>query len=945
VRPMLARVLAAAALAALALSAPAAGQRGRPAPGRPTAQPQPSGRTGQPAQDTTRRRPAPPPDSLYDALLLLPGYTPVEYQADSAEFNNASRTLRLRGKPAVTREGTTLDARDSILYRERSRFAEAYGAPRVVGQGEDLTGDVMFYDIATRRATVQGAKTKVAQNGLWFVEGDVTSEAAQRVYATHGTFTSDDRPEPAYHFEADRIMIVKDRVLVGRPAVLYFRNVPVMALPFIVQDLGAGRKSGLLIPQFDVNDIVRTSPRRSSVGTGREVSNVGYYWAASPYLGLQAALGWRSGSYTSLAGGLEYNVRRRFLQGRLTFDNYWQSEQQGRQLNLSTNNSWKPSERTDVSLQANYAASSEFERNRTVDPRRATATLRSSASYGRRFDWGNLNLSGERSQSLADDSKQTTLPTFSLGLNPITLFKSSDPESAHFFNDATFSFSLNGTRSTRTPTDPLRTRVAEATNTSLGASQSLSFGALTLSSQAAYTRAQANALAAADTGTAGVDGKPGTLAHFPAVPRFGVANANWSVATGYQFRLIGSTTFSPSIALQQQFISVDDTLSEFRFSTTPEGARGRWVAAPPQLNFSASLGTDLYGFFPGFGSYAAVRHHVHPALSYGYTPGYQPNDVQRAAFGSLTAGHTNNQLTLSFDQTFEGKLKSVRPDVSRRDSTQADSAAAPTTETPSDARKVTLLAINTSSLVYNFDPVSEDTRNLLNPRFTTSDITNTVRSDLLGGLNLSIGHNLFQYARDDSGRVVQRRFSPYLTALSTSFTLGQNSALFRFLGLAHEPNSPTRRDQPARADSTPRQLQDPQAASTGIGNTQMAGGGPWSMNVRYSLARTRPTVDSVGIHRDRGNQSLDGTLQFYPTRNWGVSWSTGYSVTERRFSDQSLNFTRNLYRWQANFNFFRTPTGNTAFSLNVHLMDLPDLKFDYRESNLGFDRPQTLSTR
>ncbi|HET6764409.1 MAG TPA: hypothetical protein VFH27_12075, partial [Longimicrobiaceae bacterium] len=124
-----------------------------------------------------------------------------------------------------------------------------------------------------------------------------------------------------------------------------------------------------------------------------------------------------------------------------------------------------------------------------------------------------------------------------------------------------------------------------------------------------------------------------------------------------------------------------------------------------------------------------------------------------------------------------------------------------------------------------------------------------------------------------------------------------------------------------------------------------AGGGPWSMNVRYSLARTRPTVDSVGISRDRGNQDLSGTLQFYPTRNWGVSWTTGYSITDRQFQQHQLNFMRNLYRWQANFTFFRTPTGNTAFSLNVHLLDLPDLKFDYRESNLGFDRPQTLTTR
>ena len=441
-------------------------------------------------------------------------------------------------------------------------------------------------------------------------------------------------------------------------------------------------------------------------------------------------------------------------------------------------------------------------------------------------------------------------------------------------------------------------------------------------------------------------GRPGTLQHFPARPAFGVSRANWSLSTGYQFRLIGSTTFNPSISLQQQLTSVDDTVSHYRLDAPPAEAFGRWISAPPQVNFGASLATDIYGFFPGFGAYSTIRHHVHPGFTYRYVPGYEPTNLQRAAFGGLAAGHVNNRLDFTFDQTFEGKLKSVRPRVARRDSTSADSSAAPAgAETPQDARKVMLLAISTSALAWDFDPVATDPRAVFNPRFLTTELTNTIRSDLLGGLNLSVGHSLFQYARDDSGRVVSRRISPYLTGLSTSFTLGQNSALFRFLGLARPVNTDSRGGQTAGVDSTGPQYQAPQGGATAFENTQQAGGGPWSAQLRYSLARTRPTVDSVGVSRDPGNQDVSGTLQFYPTRNWGVSWTTGYSITDRQFQQHQLNFTRNLYRWQANFTFYRTPTGNTAFSLNVHLLDLPDLKFDYRESNLGFDRPQTLSTR
>ena len=66
-------------------------------------------------------------------------------------------------------------------------------------------------------------------------------------------------------------------------------------LPFIVQDLAKGRRSGFLIPEFEINDIVRTDQRGGGTrGTGRQISNVGYYWAINEYMGAQAALDWRS---------------------------------------------------------------------------------------------------------------------------------------------------------------------------------------------------------------------------------------------------------------------------------------------------------------------------------------------------------------------------------------------------------------------------------------------------------------------------------------------------------------------------------------------------------------------------------------------------------------------------------------------------------------------------
>jgi hypothetical protein len=58
------------------------------------------------------------------------------------------------------------------------------------------------------------------------------------------------------------------------------------------------------------------------------------------------------------------------------------------------------------------------------------------------------------------------------------------------------------------------------------------------------------------------------------------------------------------------------------------------------------------------------------------------------------------------------------------------------------------------------------------------------------------------------------------------------------------------------------------------------------------------------------------------------------------FGTHQLTLTRDLYRWEANFNFTRTITGNTSFDVLVRLKDLPDIKVDYRDYNIGAGRRQ-----
>ncbi|HVH13648.1 MAG TPA: putative LPS assembly protein LptD, partial [Longimicrobium sp.] len=440
------------------------------------------------------------------------------------------------------------------------------------------------------------------------------------------------------------------------------------------------------------------------------------------------------------------------------------------------------------------------------------------------------------------------------------------------------------------------------------------------------------------------------------------------------------TRFTPRIGLGQQLVRLDTAFADSIAPDTIDTSRfGQFVSAPMRMNVGAGLRTELFGFFPGFGPYSALRHHLSPGVDYRYQPRVDQTPLQDAVFGRQRAQEVN-ALTFSLDQTFEAKLRSPRgestvdrgaeragtgnplgadianpgaqTDTARAqltpgDPTLRDTTTADTTggvEGPDQARKITLLAINTSALAYSFVPVDS-----FGTRFTTEDLTNRIRSDLFGGFNFTISHDLFEegtasgIGTPGSDAPPRRRFAPFLTGVQTSLSFGANSALFRWLGFARESDEERQTERGRTPPDQGAPTVEPPGAQTQtnrpIPGFEGGANGAWNVDLNYSLRRSRPERGGFPTRDTDESQQLSIRTSFVPTRNWAVSWYTDYSITENKFGAHVLNFRRDLYRWQANFDFRRAPNGNTSFSFAVHLTDLPDLKADYRRANLGADRP------
>ncbi len=894
-----------------------------------------------------------PKDSVTRMLLALPGYQAVQYSGTEARFNADSSIILLQGPAQISREEEKLGADSVVVFNQATNIVCGYGKPVLQGGGatgaNPVQSEQVCYDVNRKIGVARGARTQFTEGASWYLNGNVYTAGSDRIYGAGADFTTCDLEVPHYHFSAKELKVERNSVLVARDITLNFADVPVMWLPFMVQSLKRGRRSGLLMPQFSINDIARTNQ-----GYNRRISNVGFYWAISDYLGAQVTGEWFANNWTSMQGTFDFRWLDQFLNGGATFRRYWNTDG-SRQLTLSSDTRWQPSERTNLTLSANYASSSDFVKRNSFDPRELTRSIDSNVGATHRFDWGTLTMSGQRRQQLSDDRVDMTLPHLSLNVSSITLFPAPSDQ-ARWYNNAvvTGNSSLNYKSTAYQGSLPISPSARESNDLTADMSTSLRLGKFSWDQNVSTARSIDLAKGAVPD-TANPDS---TL--YAAIPETLDQSVKWSTGLSFQQRLIGTSSISPHLSISGDMSRFDpkslyDRLGRDTLTTPAQDSAivrelsAAYVQSPVRLNFGASLTTDVYGFFPGFGPFERFRHRVSPSFTYTYSPSPSPTLLQRAVYGASNVGETN-QIGIMLRQSFEAKYKEKPDEADSTMTAPGDTTAAGAAELVPDtasgprrlpqARKVTLLSITTSAVTYDFVQARE-----FGDGLATATLSNTITSDFLHGLSVQVSHDLFKLPTATEGgtltqqdRIQGRKFSPYLTNLSTSFSFSGDSWLFKQLGLAGRKEEERPGGGRPVGQDTLNAMDEP--TGTGISGSELGvmgrpttnaptrrpqgNIGEWNAQIGYSLQRSRGGNE---------NQMIQALLTFQPTVNWNVSWRTGYSVTDHTFSDHYLSLTRNLHEWQASFDFVKAQNGNFQFRFRVQLTDLPDLHLDYDQRN------------
>jgi hypothetical protein len=852
---------------------------------------------------TAPQRSFAPEDSTLTDLLGRPGYLATRFRSDSAVLFADERRIHLTGEAMTQRGPTTLEA-DSIAYQEASCMIEASGNPALFDRETVLTGaGGIRYNTCIRRGIVTDALTSFPQEGTnWILRGNLAQDSvSSRLYATKGEISSCDLPIPHYHFSAHEVKWISKTIMVARPAVLYVRDVPVLWLPFVFQDGREGRRSGILVPRFGINDIVRQDP-----GYDRHITNIGYYWVPNEYVDVAAKFDWYSGQNIQYGAVAQYRWLDRFMSGRVAYNKL--SEFDGLR---STTIQWGHRQNfnlsTSLNLDFNYASRGFVNQRNSFDPAKTTQQITSAANFTKRFWWGAVQLGGNRRQNLSDNSVSMELPSMAISPKPLDIGRLVTwSPGLTVRNSLQQDFPLNAIKVDPSGgLDTVGTR--DSRTTAIGLETPLRIGGFAWRNSLAYT----------DSKTVGRVVTQGVKVPDPANPGDSITVSQVSTgdfATEFNWETgVALPPLMRSTLKLQPAVGVVNTTSG-AFAIRNARTNGDWVTQGKRFSLGLSASPVLFGFFPGVGPVQRIRHSFSPVISYSLSPAADINpDFAKAVASPGTTPKLRSDptqlLNVGLSNNFEGKtIKET-----------TDSTGEPV------IRRFRLLGIQTSAVQYDFEQAKLPGRT----GWRTQTVSNQFQSDLLSGFSLSITHDLWDGAVGSD----TTNFDLFLRSVSASAAISGRTvkSVLRLFGIGR-PQPETGAEGPLPTSYVDQQNQytrPPSFSSYGEDpNTGFGARRGFTATVNYSLSRDRTPGSEA-------RKNLGLSTSFMPTRLWQLAWSTQYNITDREFESQVIRLERVLHEWRAAFNFVSSPNGNFGFFFSIHLTDLPDIKFDYNQDSFS----------
>ena len=767
-------------------------------------------------------------------------YGATQLTGNTMDFNQQTGILTSRmgvdtaGKPidkAVLNDGSTSSDMDSVQYNFNS-------------------GKAMIFQ--TR-----------AQYGEGFVSSiKVKKQPDNTVFGFRNGYTTCNLDTPHFAFRARKIKVIPDKLIVSGPANLEIEGIPTpLFIPFAIFPLSNGQRTGLLPPQYVVNQ---------QKGIGLE--NGGYYFGLGEYLDLTV----RGDVYSYGSWGLTlsptYRKRYKYNGGfNLSFANTRAGDPEikseftrSRDFRVTWSHSMDGKARpgTNFGASVNFGTTSYNQFNVTDAATRLNNNMSSSINYSKSWQGKpyNLTLALNHSQNNLTRQVNINFPDGSFNVNTIYPFQAKEMTGAPRWYEK------------------------------IGIS---------------YNALLRNNMSFIDTAF----GRPAMFDNLQ-------AGIQHQIPVTLSIPVTKNITLSPSINYTEKWYIRQLRLKYNQIKERYDTSYTNGFFRSSAMSTGASLATAVYGMYSfknKNSTVQAIRHVMRPNIGISYSPDLASKDYYMEA--NTPYGKLNSSQRFSYydgapfgpspSQTFAGLTFGLDNNLEMKVKSKKDT---------SGVRKIKLLDGFGVSSSYN----------LVADSFKLSPFSLNARTNLFDKINISFGGTLDPYQLDSVGTRVDKyvwqggkgfsvgRLTNANIAISTSFqSQDKKSKEKEAKKKEEEENGDVPLD--AALEEKRRQMEMMRANPGDYVDFDI----PWRLDLSYSLNYTRSrTLDRL---RDTTifQQFLGFNGDFSLTPKWKIIVSSGFDFRLKQISYTNLTISRDLHCWQMSINL--VPFGSyRQFSITIN---------------------------
>jgi LPS-assembly protein len=793
---------------------------------------------------------------------------PVEYSAlDSMVLDIPTNKIILYSKGNIIYKDMNLTA-DSIEMDQETKMVTAtyrrdslgrmVGKPRMKQTESTMDADVIKYNFETQRGITQNTFT---QQGEMYVQGEKIKKISEtELFAFRGIITTCNYDVPHFNFRTKKMKVVNKKLAVTGPIHPEFEGVPVpIYIPFGYFPLSQGRHSGLLPPQFTVND---------QFGLGLE--GLGYYKVINE--NFDAMLRTNLYSYGGWAAFLTPSYRKRYrYNGRM--DLAMQSSRilstDGKEEFNTTktyNVTWSHTVDSRARPGTNFSASvnagsSKFNQYVSNNPERNYANqLSSSITYSK--TWGslyNLTASANHSQNNLDGRYNINLPTVAFTVN-------------------TF-YPLQKKEFVGAPKWYEKLGIGLSTN---------------VANQITFFDSSFSWAGLLDTMQWG---------------------AQHNVPIQLALPQLGPLQISPGVNYRENWYSRKFTRQWNPVTEKVDTSYDKSFFTSREMSFSIGLSSAIFGMFDRFGpksSVRAIRHVIRPTFSMSYKPDLAKNDFYETQVTKDTANRARFSYYDGsiFGPLSEGEFGGIGFGL---DNNLEIKKRSKTDTTEGGIKKIRLIDGFGFNGGYNF----------LADSFKLSNISVYLRSTLFDKINITAGANLDPYKSDARGYRVNEyawkgdkfslgRITNGNIAISTSFQSKPKDEDKDKKAL-EELKQQNNNLPPLTLDEQYAQMEYIRQNPAEFADFNI----PWSITMSYSLSFSRDFKADYSGYETRINSNFNFNGDFNLTPKWKMGMNGYYDFKSSSISALSMFLSREMHCWQLSINV--TPVGlYRSFNISIN---------------------------